>query len=65
MDYNALDQVLVEYRKRIDSISDIEVLTARPTSIDLVLALSVKDLHQRLEELCQTLVRSVIQNLIS
>ncbi|MEC7939760.1 MAG: EAL domain-containing protein [Pseudomonadota bacterium] len=54
--YNALDKVLVEYRKRIDSISDIEVLTARPTSVDLVLAFSVKDLHHRLEELCQTLV---------
>ncbi|TVU78775.1 GGDEF domain-containing protein [Vibrio tasmaniensis] len=55
--YNALDQVLVEYRQRIDSISDLEVITARPTSIDLVLAFSVKDLHHRLEELCQTLVK--------
>ncbi|MFA0112785.1 EAL domain-containing protein [Vibrio sp. 10N.261.46.E11] len=55
--YNALDQVLVEYRQRIDSISDVEVLTARPTSADLVLAFSVKDLHQRIEELCQTLVK--------
>lgn len=55
--YNALDHVLVEYRKRIDSIADIEVLTARPTSVDLVLAFSVKDLHHRLEELCQTLVK--------
>lgn len=55
--YNALDQVLVEYRQRIDSIADLEVLTARPTSIDLVLAFSVKDLDHRLEELCQTLVR--------
>lgn len=55
--YNALDKVLVEYRKRIDSISDIDVLTARPTSVDLVLAFSVKDLHHRLEELCQTLVK--------
>ena len=49
--------MLVEYRKRIDSISDIDVLTARPTSVDLVLAFSVKDLHHRLEELCQTLVK--------
>lgn len=55
--YSALDQVLVEYRKRIDSITDIEVLTARPTSVDLVLAFSVKDLHHRLEELSQTLVQ--------
>jgi diguanylate cyclase (GGDEF)-like protein len=55
--YNALDQVLVEYRQRIDSISDLEVITARPTSIDLVLAFSVKDLDHRLEELCQTLVK--------
>ena len=55
--YNALDKVLVEYRKRIDSISDIDVLTGRPTSVDLVLAFSVKDLHHRLEELCQTLVK--------
>ncbi|WP_210443012.1 bifunctional diguanylate cyclase/phosphodiesterase [Vibrio crassostreae] len=55
--YSALDQVLVEYRQRIDSISDIEVLTARPTSVDLVLAFSVKDLDHRLEELCQTLVK--------
>lgn len=55
--YSALDQVLVEYRQRIDSITDIEVLTARPTSVDLVLAFSVKDLHHRLEELSQTLVR--------
>ncbi|PMM62577.1 sensor domain-containing phosphodiesterase [Vibrio splendidus] len=55
--YNALDQVLVEYRQRIDSITDLEVLTARPTSIDLVLAFSVKDLDHRLEELCQTLVK--------
>ncbi|WP_261886189.1 sensor domain-containing phosphodiesterase [Vibrio pomeroyi] len=55
--YSALDQVLVEYRHRIDSITDIEVLTARPTSVDLVLAFSVKDLHHRLEELSQTLVR--------
>ncbi|MFA0519881.1 sensor domain-containing phosphodiesterase, partial [Vibrio sp. 10N.222.55.E8] len=28
----------------------------RPTSIDLVLAFNVKDLRQRLEQLCQTLV---------
>ncbi|WP_017632616.1 GGDEF and EAL domain-containing protein [Vibrio sp. 624788] len=55
--YSALDQVLVEYRQRIDSITDIEVLTARPTSVDLVLAFSVKDLHHRLEELSQTLVQ--------
>ncbi|WP_135457893.1 sensor domain-containing phosphodiesterase [Vibrio echinoideorum] len=55
--YNALDQVLVEYRQRIDSISDLEVITARPTSIDLVLAFSVKDLDHRLEELCQTLIK--------
>ncbi|KAB0465242.1 sensor domain-containing phosphodiesterase [Vibrio kanaloae] len=55
--YNALDQVLVEYRKRINNIADIEVLTARPTSVDLVLAFSVKDVHHRLEELCQTLVK--------
>lgn len=55
--YNALDQVLVEYRKRINNIADIEVLTARPTSVELVLAFSVKDVHHRLEELCQTLVK--------
>lgn len=55
--YSALDQVLVEYRKRINNIDDIEVLTARPTSVDLVLAFSVKDVHHRLEELCQTLVK--------
>ena len=55
--YSALDQVLVEYRQRIDSITDIEVLTARPTSVDLVLAFSVKDLHHRLEDLSQTLVK--------
>ncbi|NAZ45018.1 EAL domain-containing protein [Vibrio toranzoniae] len=55
--YSALDQVLVEYRKRINNIDDIEVLTARPTSVELVLAFSVKDVHHRLEELCQTLVK--------
>ena len=54
--YNALDQVLVEYRQRIESISDVEVFTARPTSVDLVLAFSVKDLQHRLEELCKSLV---------
>ncbi|WP_299688134.1 GGDEF and EAL domain-containing protein [uncultured Vibrio sp.] len=55
--YAALDKLLIEYRQRIESITDIDVLTARPTSIDLVLAFSVKDLHERLDKLILELVR--------
>ncbi|NOH96992.1 EAL domain-containing protein [Vibrio sp. 99-70-13A1] len=54
--YKALDKVLVEYRERLDCIDDLDVIIGRPTSVDLAIAFSVKDLQHRLDELCNYLV---------
>ncbi|MDN3617076.1 MAG: sensor domain-containing phosphodiesterase [Vibrio gallaecicus] len=54
--YKALDKVLVEYRERLDCINDMDVIIGRPTSVDLAIAFSVKDLQHRLDELCNHLV---------
>ncbi|MBW3696262.1 EAL domain-containing protein [Vibrio sp. T187] len=54
--YQALDKVLIEYRERLGCIDDIEVVTGRPTSVDLAIAFSSNDLQHRLDELCHRLV---------
>ncbi|WP_394250372.1 EAL domain-containing protein [Vibrio profundi] len=54
--YEGLDKVLIEYRERLGCIDDIEVITARPTSVDLAIAFSAPDLQHRLDELCKHLV---------
>ncbi|MDE1349580.1 EAL domain-containing protein [Vibrio aestuarianus] len=54
--YRAWDNVITRYRERLGSIEKIELLTARPTSTDLVLVVKAKQLTRHLETLCHKLV---------
>lgn len=55
--YKAFDDVLVEYRRKLSTIKNIEVLTGRPTSVDLAIAYTTEGLHNHLESLCEQLVQ--------
>ncbi|ATC60035.1 sensor domain-containing phosphodiesterase [Vibrio anguillarum] len=54
--YRAWDQVIARYRERLGRCDKIEILTARPTSTDLVLIVKTKLLARHLEKLCHKLV---------
>ncbi|WP_261904320.1 sensor domain-containing phosphodiesterase [Vibrio fortis] len=54
--YQAFDDVLVEYRRRLSTIQGIEVLTGRPTSVDLAIAYTTDKLNAHLDTLCEQLV---------
>ena len=55
--YQAFDDVLVEYRRKLSTIEGIEVLTGRPTSVDLAIAYTTEGLHSHLDTLCEQLVQ--------
>ncbi|MDN3695754.1 MULTISPECIES: bifunctional diguanylate cyclase/phosphodiesterase [Vibrio] len=54
--YHAFDEVLKRYRDRIGGIDLIETITARPTSIDLAIAIRANDISTHLELLCHKLI---------
>lgn len=54
--HRAFDHVLKLYRERLGTINLVETITARPTSIDLAIALCSNDLAARLDELCHKLI---------
>ncbi|WGV98989.1 EAL domain-containing protein [Vibrio sp. YMD68] len=55
--YKEWDRILTHYRYRLSAnIQTLKLITARPTSTDLVLIVKSKELAVTLEKLCQTLV---------
>ncbi|PMH41421.1 diguanylate cyclase [Vibrio sp. 10N.286.49.B3] len=56
--YSAFDELLLRYHDSIKGLKVLNTITARPTSIDLIIALSTTNINATIDELCHQFIEA-------